>query len=137
MRPLRPWLVHQSGPALEDVAHPEQRLDIVDQGRPAEQADLERVGRLVPRQAALALDALDQRRFLAADIGAGAAPQLHARGRQPGASAWRSRARRISRRRRVFVAQVDVDVRRLDDMRADQRAFEEAVRVGVEDSAGP
>ena len=35
-------------------------------------------------------------------------------------------------RGRVFVADVDVDVGRLDDMRADQRAFEEAVRVAVE-----
>ena len=57
LRPLRPWPVHQSGALLDDVADPVQRLDIVDQRRPAEQADLEREGRLVARIAALALDA--------------------------------------------------------------------------------
>src|SRR6185312_12182237 len=32
----------------------------------------------------------------------------------------------------IFVADVDIDLARLDDMRADQHAFEEAVRIGVE-----
>ena len=79
------------GALLDDVAHPPQRLDIVDQRRQAEQADLERIRRLVPRQAALALDAFEQRGFLAADIGAGAAAHDAASGRP--AAALRSRAR--------------------------------------------
>src|SRR5215213_564029 len=54
---------------LDDVADPPQRLDVVDQRRQPEQPDLEGIGRLVPRQAALALDAFQQRGFLAADIG--------------------------------------------------------------------
>src|SRR5262249_3041854 len=60
-------------PLLDDVAHPEQRLDVVDERRPPEQPDLRGIGRLVARQAALTLDALEHRRFLAADIGTGAA----------------------------------------------------------------
>src|SRR6185437_15000610 len=65
-------------PLLDDVAHPVERLDIVDQRRPAEQADLRRERRLVARQATLAFDALQHRRFLAADISAGAAAQMGA-----------------------------------------------------------
>src|SRR6185437_14253901 len=65
-------------PLLDDVAHPIERLDIVDQRRPAEEPDLRGERRLVARQAALAFDALQHRRFLTADIGAGAAPQMDA-----------------------------------------------------------
>src|SRR5207244_4119127 len=61
---------------LDDVAHPPERLDIVDQGRQAKQPDLERIRRLVPRQAALAFEAFQQRGFLTADIGAGTAAQM-------------------------------------------------------------
>ena len=60
------------GPLLDDVANPVNGLDIVDQGRTAEQPDLGGVGRAVAGQAAFALEALEHRRFLAADIGAGA-----------------------------------------------------------------
>ena len=82
------------GALLDDVAHPVQRLDVVDQRRQAEQADLERIRRLVPRQAALALDAFEQRGFLAADVGAGAAAQCSVG--PPGGSFAISRSR-ISR----------------------------------------
>src|SRR3954468_22954618 len=47
------------GALLDDVAHPPQRLDVVDQRRQAEQPDLERVRWLVPGQAALAFDAFE------------------------------------------------------------------------------
>ena len=53
-----------------------QRLDVVDDRRLAEQPDLDRERRLVARLAALALDRLEERRLLAADVGAGAAPEL-------------------------------------------------------------
>src|SRR6185437_11942604 len=101
----------EAGALLDEVAHPEDGLDIVDQGRPTEEADLARKRRLVARQAALALDALEHRRFLAADIGAGAAAQMDARlARDPrrldrGDLALQDRAAL-----RVLVAQVDVDV---------------------------
>ena len=57
-----------------------QRLDVVDDGRLAEQPDLDRERRLVARLAALALDRLEERRLLAADVGAGAAPELDVEG---------------------------------------------------------
>ena len=60
---------------LEDLAHPVQRLEVVLQRRPAEQADLRDVRRAQPRHAALAFDRFDHRRLFAADVGAGAAPQ--------------------------------------------------------------
>src|SRR3546814_21015021 len=70
---------------LDNVAHPPQGLDVVDQGRPAEHTALRHVGRAVARQAALALDALDHRGLLAADVGAGAAAQIDCGvRRQPG-----------------------------------------------------
>src|SRR5690606_827440 len=64
------------GPLLQEIAHPVERLNVVDQRWLAEEADLERIGRLVARIAALALDALQKRGFLAADIGAGTAAQM-------------------------------------------------------------
>src|SRR6266851_4661803 len=66
----------EAGTLLDDVAHPEDSLDIIDQRRPTKQPDLAWKGRLVARQAALPFDALEHRRFLAADIGAGAAPEM-------------------------------------------------------------
>ena len=57
-----------------------ERLDVVHDGRLAEQADLDRERRLVARLAALALDRLEERRLLAADVGAGAAPELDVEG---------------------------------------------------------
>src|SRR6476620_8604838 len=111
---------------LYDVTHPEQRLDVVDQRGLAEQSDLERVRRLVPRQAALAFDALQQRGFLAADIGAGAAADVQGRTARRQLGEFQ---REDLERRRIFVADVDVDVGRIDDMRADQRALQEAVQI--------
>src|SRR5205823_6237371 len=62
---------------LQDVAHPVQRLHVVDERRATEQPDLEWIGRLVSRQAPLAFQAFEQRGFLAANIGARAAPQMY------------------------------------------------------------
>src|SRR5665811_140113 len=64
---------------FDDVAHPEQRLDVVDQRRQSEQPDLERIRRLVARQTALAFDAFEQRGFLTADIGTGATAHMQYR----------------------------------------------------------
>ena len=63
--------------ALEhDRQHVDQRLDVVDHGRLAEQAALDRERRLVARLAAVALDRVEERRLLAADVRAGAVAQL-------------------------------------------------------------
>ena len=59
-----------------DVEHVDERLDVVDDGRLAEQARLHGERRLVPRLAAEALDRVEERRLFAADVGAGAAAQL-------------------------------------------------------------
>ena len=73
------------GPLLDDVPHPEQRLDIVDQRRPAEQRRPGRRRAGGCAVAALALDALDHRGLFAADVGPRPAAQLDEAGlRQPG-----------------------------------------------------
>ena len=133
LRPLRPWPVNQSGP-FSTMSRTQKRVStlLISVGRP-NSPTCDGKGRLVARQPALALDALEHRRFLAADIGAGAAPQVDARVRR--------QARRLDRgdlafedraALRVLVAQVDVDLGRLDHPGGDQHAFEEAVRVGFE-----
>ena len=73
-------------------------LDVVDRGRAAIEADIGRERRLQPRLALLAFEAFEQRRLLAADIGAGAV--MDDRGRSPSRgrcscrSAWPHRPRR-------------------------------------------
>ena len=56
----------------EDAGHRGERLDVVDDGRLVEQAGDHRERRPVARLAAEALERLDERRLLAADVGAGA-----------------------------------------------------------------
>src|SRR5690606_17224037 len=58
---------------LEDVGHVGQRLDVVDHGRLAVQTDVRRERRADARLAALALQRLEQRGFLAADVSTRAA----------------------------------------------------------------
>src|SRR5690606_26905252 len=91
------------------------------------------VRRAMARIAALALDTLEHRRLLAADVGAGAAaqPQI-ARRRQPGRLDFRDLPEQDLAHGRVFVAQVDVDRLGLDRPRGDQRALEEAVRIALQ-----
>ena len=86
-----------AGPLAEDV---EERLDVVHHRRLAEEPDLDRERRLVARLAAVALDRLEERRLLAADVRAGADPQLDreaveatardARRSRPASRAWAS-----------------------------------------------
>ena len=92
----------------QDLQHVDQRLHVVDAGRLAEQPALHRERRLVPRLAALALERVEQRRLLAADVGAGAAPQLDVERRTPrpsrrrrgtrggGTRRWRARAAAVA-----------------------------------------
>ncbi len=58
--------------AAQDVRRHRDRLDIVDRGRAAIEADIGRERRLQARLALLAFEAFEQRGFFAADIGAGA-----------------------------------------------------------------
>src|ERR1700749_1428142 len=105
-----------TGALFDDIPHPPQRLNVVDQCRQAEQTDLERKWRLVARQPALSFQALQQRRFFAANVGTGPAPQMHF---------WPAKRKLCDlllqdfAASRIFVAQIDIDVACLDDMRAD------------------
>src|SRR6201999_1676315 len=88
---------------LDDVAHPPQRLDIVDQRRQAEQADLERIRRLVPGQAALTFQALQQRGLLATDVGAGTAAHVQC---GPARRQFRDLPLEYLARCRIFIAEI-------------------------------
>src|SRR3984893_18536536 len=119
---------------LDDVAHPEERLDVVAQGRPPEQSDLGRERRPLPRESALAFDALEHRRFFAADIGARAAAQVDARmvgypgGRDRGDLTLEDRAAL-----RIIIAEIEIDFGDLDHPRSDQYALKHAVGIGFEE----
>ena len=121
-------IVEPVGAMVEDVADPVQRLDIVDQCRAPEDADLGNIGRAVARQAALALDGFDHRRFLAADIGAGAAPKLdldmvaQAGGTDP-VELLPEKGDDFG----IFVPHVDEAALDPDDMRRDQNALNHTV----------
>ena len=118
---------------LDDDRNPVQSLDIVDQGRPAENAVLRNIGRAVPRQATLAFDRFDHRRFFAADIGAGAAPQMDfGVRRQLGGFERRDLGQQDLPVLGIFVAQIEIDCFRLDRPGRDQHALEHPVRFGVQ-----
>ena len=68
-----PKPLNHSAPVGDDPRHVGERLDVVDQRRPAVEALDRRERRLQARVAALALERVEQRRLLAADVGAGAA----------------------------------------------------------------
>ena len=61
----------------------DERLDVVDDGRLAEQPTLDRERGLVARLAAIALDRAEDRGLLAADVGAGALAQLDVEAQVP------------------------------------------------------
>src|SRR6516225_10591756 len=121
------------GALLDDVADPVEGLDVVDQSRPAKEPDLRWEGRLVARETALAFNALEHRRFVAADIGTGTAAEMDPRVRRQtgrldrGDLACENRAALW-----VFVAEIDIDLSRLDHPRRDQHAFDHAVWIGFE-----
>jgi len=60
----------------DHLEHVEEGLDVVHDGGLAEEADLDRERRLVARLAAVALDRLEERGLLAADVGTRADAQL-------------------------------------------------------------
>src|SRR5215204_4936914 len=133
LTPVAPVRRERLRALLDDVAHPPQRLDVVDERRAPEQADLARKRRLVARQPALALDRLEHRRFFAADVGAGAATEMDLRAaRQAGRLELRDLEKKELAAMRILVAQIDVVLRRLDRPGAYQHAFKEAVRIGLE-----
>ena len=66
--------------AAQDRAGDRDRLDVVDRRRAAVEAHIGRERRLQPRHALLAFHALDERRLLAADIGACAVVDVEVEG---------------------------------------------------------
>ncbi len=152
------------GATFHQLTYPVQGLDVVLQRGPTEQAHLGHVGRAQPRQAALALDGLDHRGLLAADVGPGAAAQFDGRHRpgrraSAGVRPWRRPPRRPRREARqversgqflaqapqfplqqradavVLVAQVDPDGIDAHGPGGDEHAFQKAVRVALQDPA--
>src|SRR5262245_3362956 len=133
---LTPLLREPLGTLLEDVANPPERLDVLVQRGPAEDADFRNVRRPIARQAALAFDALDHRALFAADVRARAAAQLdEAGGSDAGGLERRDLAAQDLEHRGVLVAHIEIDALRLDGVRRDQRAFERAMRVALEKPA--
>ena len=117
-----------------DVEDVDERLDVVDDRRLAEEARLHRERRLVPRLAAEALDRIEQRGFLATNVGAGAAAQLdveadrlahHPIAKKAGRARLRQCAEQSRGGERILAANIDVallatgrepsDGHRLDD----------------------
>ena len=121
------------GTLFHNVANPVQRFQVVLERRPPEQADLRNVRRAQPRHPALALDRLDHRRLLAADVGARAAAQFD---RRQGARRVGSKRSQFAGQDRatacVFVAQVDIDRVDTHGPRRDQHAFEKTVWIAFE-----
>lgn len=121
------------GPLLDDVAHPVERLDILDEGRAAEQADLGDIGRPVARHGALALDQFDHRQFFAADISPGAAAQMHGHGSaQPRPVEPVQFLAQHQIEFGIFVAQVDVDLVRFHGPGGEEHAFDDAMRIAFQ-----
>ena len=116
-------------PALQQFPHPEQRLDVVDQRRHAPKPELIRKRRLLPRQPPLALDALQHRALLAADISPRAPPQMQPR---PTRRQLRHLAPEHLDRHRVLVPDIKIDILGLDHRRPDQRPLQEPMRIGVQ-----
>ena len=118
---------------LDDLGDPVERLDIVDEGRFAEDAVLRDVGRAMPGQAALALDALDHRAFFAADISAGAAAHVHlGMLGEAGLLELGDLLVEDLQNRRILVAHIDEDFRGLHGPGGDEHAFQELVRPALE-----
>ncbi len=121
------------GALLVDHRDPVDGLHVVDQGRPVEEPPLGNEGRPVAGLAGLALQGLDQRRLLTADIGAGTATQDHevrrdqARGDQliDGLAQHPMQAG-------ILVAQVDIERAGLHRPGADQGPLQEAVRLALQ-----
>ena len=121
------------GTLLEDLRHPVQRLDIVDERRTVEDADLGHIRRAVAGKAALAFDALDHRAFFAADVGASAATDVDPRVRRQARHLDLGNLLGQDRQHGgVFVAHVNVDVGCLDRPSRDQHPLKELMRIGFQ-----
>src|SRR5205823_5093811 len=80
-RPFRARRRERSAPLVHDLQHVEEGLHVVHDRRHAEQTDFDREWRLVARLAAVALDRLEERGLLTADVRTRTDPQLDVEGK--------------------------------------------------------
>ena len=125
---------------LEDPRRGGEAQNIVDDRRLAEQARDRGQRRLDANLAALPLEAIEQRRLLAADIGAGAEPRFeieraagaeHARPEKACRPRPLDSARKDREGMRIFRSDVDVALRRADRERGDGHALDQEERVAL------
>src|SRR5690606_20889936 len=132
-----------AGAAAQDGRRHRDRLDIVDRGRAAIEAHIGRERRLQARLTLLALEALEQRRFLAADIGAGAMVDMDVDvpaalvvlADQAGLVALVDRPLQRLALADELAAHIDVGRMRLHGETGDHAALDERVRVVTENVA--
>ena len=122
-------------PSLEDERHRRQAQHIVDHRRLAEQPDMRRQRRLGADLAALALDRIEQRGLLAADIGAGADPHLERERRDDVRRRARSPRCIDADRERIFRADIDIAVLRADRVAGDRHALDQAEGIALHQHA--
>ena len=125
-------------PPVQDVGDAAKGLDVVDHRRLAERPLDRRERRLDPGPAALAFEALDQARLLAADVGPGPpvdvdldveARPVHVPPQVAGGPGLGDRPLQPPERLDVLEPDVDVSRRRLGREAGDQDAFDQLVRV--------
>src|SRR5690606_14316782 len=131
--------------ALEDdVRDVGERLDVVDDRGPAEEARLDRERRLVARLAAVPLDRVDESGLLAADVGAGALAELDVEAEagagdviaEPALFAGAlDRMGDALERERVLAAEVDVAVLGADGERRDRHGLDDREGIALEQDA--
>ena len=129
--------------APHDVGHLRDGLDIVDGGRAAIEAHIGRERRLQPRLALLAFEAFEQRRLLAADVGAGAVMHDDVEipavdvvlADQLGVIGLVDRGLDALALADEFAADIDVAVVRRHGEAGDQAAFDEKMRIVPHDLA--
>ena len=133
-----------SGALAQDRHHVGERFDVVDQGRQSPYPRFSGVWGARPRCAALTLDRVDQGRFLAADIGAGANPQLHReaegaaeqpRSEQLAATGLLDRPPQVDDRQLVLGADVDEAPIGPHCVGGDRHALQHAVRITLQHAA--
>jgi hypothetical protein len=133
LRPWRPWSANQGAP-FSRMSRTQYSVSMLcsSVGLP-KSPTLRDIGRTQSGHSALAFDRLDHRRLFAADVRAGAAAQLDSWQRSRRVPLKRLDLTRQDRAaRRVFVAQIDVDVGDADRPRRDQHPLEESMRVALE-----
>ena len=131
------------GAAAQDGRRHGDRLDIVDGGRAAIEADIGREWRLQARLALLALEAFEQRRLLAADIGAGAVMDVDVEivavdvvlADQPGLIGLVDGALQRLALADELAAHIDVGGDRAHGEAGDQAALDQRVRIVAQDVA--